>query len=717
MSPPDLDRLLENARWVRALGIELAGAARGEDVAQDAWLAALESPGGARNPAAWLAGAVRRLAGRARRTDERRTRRERAAARPEAQAGPDELVAEAELSRALIRAVTELDEPFRATVLLRFYRGCTAEEIAASQGVPAATVRTRLHRALGKLRERLDREQGGRSAWALAFATPGMAAASPLATTTIQGGTLMGVKAWAGGALALAAVVGVVLTRGRDDSRTDSARNGSRAERGAPAEALLPPEPGREPAEARREVAAAAPAAGVTEVLVYGAVADPTGKPVALEFLGLEDAQGVVRSASRPEAGSFALAGLAPGRYALSARADGFLTRREELVVRPEAERQRHDVVLAPALSIPVKILDETGGRWKESSHEMRMGGPRLVVTALAPEEGLAALGGGLDAIHGCGKVLWSDEGDVPRGYSGLLRLRVPPPVFVSLLVQDSILETRRLDGSEPELVFTYDRERFRAQLGGVAVRFVDALSGSPLTGGQAGLDPPNSFSHGGTPVAADGTTRLEGRAPGLYTLRYFDLTRAQVNRRVRVQPGTVLELGDVPVWPRATIRGTVLDARGQPATASLYWAALSELSGPADLRLGSFRRTNGGRLEADDVARGPVRLFVSLPEHALLARTVDASSGLVEGLVLQLEAGQPLVLRAPESWAGRQATVFDPEGLPLDTWTLGAYTVRTRLAPGRYALGLGRAERVETRRELVVAGEPLVLDLSQWAR
>lgn len=49
-----------------------------------------------------------------------------------------ELVAEDELSRQLILALTELEEPFRSTLLQRFYRGETPEEIARRQGVPTA---------------------------------------------------------------------------------------------------------------------------------------------------------------------------------------------------------------------------------------------------------------------------------------------------------------------------------------------------------------------------------------------------------------------------------------------------------------------------------------------------------------------------------------------------------------------------------------------------
>jgi len=721
MGPADLERLLENARWVRALGVELAGASEGDDLAQEAWVVALEQPEGVRNPAAWLSGVVRRLAGRSRRAAERRTRREQAAARPEAQPPADELVAEAELSRALIRAVTELDEPFRATVLLRFYRGCTAEEIAASQGVPAATVRTRLHRALGKLRERLDREQGGRSAWALAFATPGMAAASPLATATIQGGTLMGVKAWAGGALALAAVVGVVLTRGRDESGNDSARNGSRAEREAPAEALLPPEPGSVQAESRREAApAAAPARTFEEVLLFGALTDPAGEPVAVEFLTLEDEQGVRRGASRPEAGSYAVAGLVPGRYRLSVQAKGFLTLRETLELRGEAEHVRRDLVLAPGLSIPVKIRDETGAPWAEGKDAFRRGQVEVVVTPHQPEGSLASLQRNAGHLFGCGQ-LFAAGSDEARGLAsdvhGLLRLRVPPPVFVSLFMRDARLDTRRLDGPLEELVLTLDRAALERRFGGLVVRFVDGLSGAPFTGKGAALDPPGTFSRGGAPLGADGLARFEGFAPGLYTLRLFDLACGTVERRVRVPEGSVVDLGDVPVWPRARIVATVLDASGQRVNASVRWAALDGLRGPADLELGSGYSSPGGQLELEDVPRCPVRLFVSARDHATLATTIDASGGVVEGLVLRLETGQPVLLRVPETWIGRQVTLFDSGGLPLKTWTAVGGVLSTRLVPGRYRIGVGRAEVVELTSELDVADAPLDLDLETLTR
>jgi hypothetical protein len=98
---PDLDRLLEHAGWARALGGQLAGANEADDLLQEVWVHSLRSGGAARRPAAWLAGVVRHLAARSRRGDARRQHRERAAARPEAQPGPDELAKSAEAIASL----------------------------------------------------------------------------------------------------------------------------------------------------------------------------------------------------------------------------------------------------------------------------------------------------------------------------------------------------------------------------------------------------------------------------------------------------------------------------------------------------------------------------------------------------------------------------------------------------------------------------------------
>jgi DNA-directed RNA polymerase specialized sigma24 family protein len=76
-----------------------------------------------------------------------------------------------QLQRLVAELILELEEPYRSTVLLRFYEERTASEIARREGVAAATVRWRLKEGLGRLRARLDeRHQGQRRAWVLAMA-------------------------------------------------------------------------------------------------------------------------------------------------------------------------------------------------------------------------------------------------------------------------------------------------------------------------------------------------------------------------------------------------------------------------------------------------------------------------------------------------------------------------------------------------------------------
>jgi RNA polymerase sigma-70 factor (ECF subfamily) len=53
-------------------------------------------------------------------------------------------------------AINTLDEDLRLIVALRYYAGLDSNAIGAALGIPAATARTRLRRALGQLRERLS---------------------------------------------------------------------------------------------------------------------------------------------------------------------------------------------------------------------------------------------------------------------------------------------------------------------------------------------------------------------------------------------------------------------------------------------------------------------------------------------------------------------------------------------------------------------------------
>ena len=166
-----MDALLANSGWVRGLALSLVRDEQGaDDLVQDMWLRALESPPTrAETSGGWLATVLRNLARDGWRKDGRRTARESAAARPEALPAAADLIARAEAHRSLIEHVTGLREPYRSVVLLRFFEDLPPREIAHRMDVPPATVRTHLHRALRMLRASLDGAPDGRNGWALAL--------------------------------------------------------------------------------------------------------------------------------------------------------------------------------------------------------------------------------------------------------------------------------------------------------------------------------------------------------------------------------------------------------------------------------------------------------------------------------------------------------------------------------------------------------------------
>lgn len=110
----------------------------------------------------------------------RRAQHERSAAGGTTAVAVDELVAREQLRRRVADAVLALAEPYRTTVWLRWFQGMTTADVAAHEGVPVATIRSRLQRAQAQLRQRLDAEFGDRR-WALlvAWRWPAMSAVLP----------------------------------------------------------------------------------------------------------------------------------------------------------------------------------------------------------------------------------------------------------------------------------------------------------------------------------------------------------------------------------------------------------------------------------------------------------------------------------------------------------------------------------------------------------
>src|SRR5262245_56112794 len=136
--------LLANAAWMRRLALGLVrDDSAADDLVQETWLRAVEKgPEGGNPSRGRLRAVLRNFAVQKMRSDRRRQARELRSARPEAaDSTPDGLLERVELERWVVGLVLRLDEPYRSTVLLRFFEGLEPAEIARRQGVAEPTVR------------------------------------------------------------------------------------------------------------------------------------------------------------------------------------------------------------------------------------------------------------------------------------------------------------------------------------------------------------------------------------------------------------------------------------------------------------------------------------------------------------------------------------------------------------------------------------------------
>jgi RNA polymerase sigma-70 factor (ECF subfamily) len=139
--------------------------AEAEDIIHDAFVAMSDRAGqyaaDRGTVVAWLVTLVRNLSiDRTRRRERRGTILKRVggalAAAPVA--GPEDLLLDATLRSRVRRALATLPEVQRITLEIAFFEGLSYPELAAREGVPLGTIKSRAARALASLREALVAE-------------------------------------------------------------------------------------------------------------------------------------------------------------------------------------------------------------------------------------------------------------------------------------------------------------------------------------------------------------------------------------------------------------------------------------------------------------------------------------------------------------------------------------------------------------------------------
>ncbi len=223
-----IERLLEHAGWLDELARRLVSDRHeADEIVQDTWIAALtHPPQRATNLRGWLARVARNLAVQRGRSDRARKLREQSTANQESSTADHDAVERARTLRRLVDAVLALDEPYRSTLVLHYFERLTITEVAARQSVPESTVRTRMWRAIGMLRERFRHEDG--DSWSFAFvalvskhtASPHIVTSAAAAGTSgaLIGGIAMATAWKVGASIAAVIVLGWALWPKHDDS-------------------------------------------------------------------------------------------------------------------------------------------------------------------------------------------------------------------------------------------------------------------------------------------------------------------------------------------------------------------------------------------------------------------------------------------------------------------------------------------------------------------
>jgi RNA polymerase sigma-70 factor (ECF subfamily) len=145
----------------------IAGAAEAQDAVQDAFIKAYAALGRFRSGAPFRPWILRIVANEAKNSRRSAGRRENLALRlvedrPSGGAAPspEAVVLERRGNERLLQALQRLPERDRTVIAYRYFLDLPEAELAEVLGVRPGTVKSRLSRALARLREQLPREEG-----------------------------------------------------------------------------------------------------------------------------------------------------------------------------------------------------------------------------------------------------------------------------------------------------------------------------------------------------------------------------------------------------------------------------------------------------------------------------------------------------------------------------------------------------------------------------
>jgi len=447
-------------------------------------------------------------------------------------------------------------------------------------------------------------------------------------------------------------------------------------------------------------------------VMLYGFVL-PTAGAKALEppvYLSLSDRYGENRRCEAGEDGAYSFPDLASGRYWIRAQAQLGGEARQVIELDAAAGDRRFDLQLERTHEIQVEVVDGAG----EPIRDVWL----TAVATLEPPGDWCEVYGSVNNPFGVGA--WAQNGFGGRNFArtvlGCIRLQMPPPLFVSVLHNQRVVGTQRVELGQELVRFVLDPASPLLQKGRLSLRLVDAPTQQPLAGVSLHV------AYGA--MAMSGVTGLDGTystsvLPGWVMLRSLGGSHENPELRVRVEAGSETELGDIALAEEVSISGQVVDAQGNGVARRIDYAPIDPLTGRA-IRSGVRYAVNSsadGNFRVSGLARRRYRASVDVSdsEFGSAALLVDARAGSVQDVRIELVPGTALFLgNADGRWSQISFDILDSQSTPLISSRLwGPEPRKILLAPGRYAIDVRAGEKGEAvRREFTIGTEPVELSL-----
>ncbi len=323
----------------------------------------------------------------------------------------------------------------------------------------------------------------------------------------------------------------------------------------------------------------------LTTVIVR--VIDSNGAVIPSANVGLTNSLGrSVFSMRRP--GNFhEFKDLEPGSWELMTYAVTYVDQVRTLELDGEETPLEVEVQLENALLLPVRFLTPAGDNAVEFLNSME-GSPLngfdlyAIATKARPDSTLPPMAPGARPQYGAG-LFHSVGGLFPGGsvipypgesYAGVLELKEPPPIFVSGVLRETVLETIEVGQSGArELTFTVIPDQLLQQLATVTLTVLDAETNSPIENLKVTCDDANidSSSHLGSSIGADGLVTFSQRFPGWAMVRAWASGYEVFQTAVELEPGGTTNLGTIHLQKGITVTGSVTNLAGEGVRSVFY--------------------------------------------------------------------------------------------------------------------------------------------------